>query len=182
MLRFIPYIGPAVGALMPIALSMAVFAGWVQPLLVGGLFVLLEIATNVLLEPLLYGRGAGVSQVAILMSIAFWAWLWGPVGLLLATPLTVCLGVLGKYVPYLTFLDVLLSDEPVTELNRYYQRLVARDQDGATEIVEDLLEAQTLLEVYEDVLIPALYLRNRINGVATCQARKHTLFTRPCTS
>ena len=157
MLRFIPYIGPAVGALLPIALSMAVFAGWVKPLLVGGLFVLLEIATNALLEPLLYGRGAGVSQVAILMSIAFWAWLWGPVGLLLATPLTVCLGVLGKYVPYLTFLDVLLSDEPVTELNRYYQRLVARDQDGATEIVEDLLETQTLLEVYEDVLIPALY-------------------------
>jgi AI-2E family transporter len=146
-----------VGALMPIALSMAVFAGWMKPLLVGGLFVLLEIATNALLEPLLYGRGAGVSQVAILMSIAFWAWLWGPVGLLLATPLTVCLGVLGKYVPYLTFLDVLLSDEPVTELNRYYQRLVARDQDGATEIVDDLLETQTLLEVYEDVLIPALY-------------------------
>jgi predicted PurR-regulated permease PerM len=108
MLRFIPYVGPAVGALMPIALSMAVFAGWMKPLLVGGLFVLLEIATNALLEPLLYGRGAGVSQVAILMSIAFWAWLWGPVGLLLATPLTVCLGVLGKYVPYLTFLDVLL--------------------------------------------------------------------------
>jgi predicted PurR-regulated permease PerM len=157
MLRFIPYIGPAVGALLPIALSMAVFAGWVKPLLVGGLFVLLEIATNALLEPLLYGRGTGVSQVAILMSIAFWAWLWGPVGLLLATPLTVCLGVLGKYVPYLTFLDVLLSDEPVTELNRYYQRLVARDQDGATEIVEDLLETQTLLEVYEGVLIPALY-------------------------
>jgi predicted PurR-regulated permease PerM len=157
MLRFIPYIGPAVGALMPIALSMAVFVGWVKPLLVGGLFVLLEIATNALLEPLLYSRGAGVSQVAILMSIVFWAWLWGPVGLLLATPLTVCLGVLGKYVPYLTFLEVLLSDEPVTDMNRYYQRLVARDQDGAIEIVEELLETRTLLEVYEDVVIPALY-------------------------
>jgi hypothetical protein len=109
------------------------------------------------LEPLLYGWGAGVSQVAILMSIVFWAWLWGPVGLLLATPLTVCLGVLGKYVPSLTFLEVLLSDEPVTELNRYYQRLVARDQDGALEIVEELLETHTLLDVYEDVVIPALY-------------------------
>jgi len=91
------------------------------------------------------------------MSIAFWAWLWGPVGLLLATPLTVCLGVLGKYVPYLTFLEVLLSDEPVTDLNSYYQRLVARDQDGALEILEELLETQTLLDVYEDVVIPALY-------------------------
>src|SRR5262245_1236490 len=157
LLRFIPYVGPTMGALMPIALSMAVFVGWLKPLLVGGLFVLLEIATNALLEPLLYGRGAGVSQVAILMSIAFWAWLWGPVGLLLATPLTVCLGVLGKYVPSLSFLEVLLSDEPVTELNRYYQRLVAQDQDGAIEIVEELLETQTLLEVYENVLMPALY-------------------------
>jgi predicted PurR-regulated permease PerM len=171
MLRFIPYIGPAVGALMPIALSMAVFAGWVKPLLVGGLFVLVEIATNALLEPLLYSRGAGVSQVAILMSIAFWAWLWGPVGLLLATPLTVCLGVLGKYVPYLTFLEVLLSDEPVTELNRYYQRLVAGDQDGATEIVEELLETQTLLEVYEGVLIPALYYtkQDQLRGNLTAE-------------
>jgi hypothetical protein len=157
MLRFIPYIGPTAGALMPVALSMAVFVGWVKPLLVGGLFVLLEIATNALLEPLLYGWGAGVSQVAILMSIVFWAWLWGPVGLLLATPLTVCLGVLGKYVPYLTFLEVLLSDELVTDMNRYYQRLVARDQDGAIEIVEELLKTRTLLDVYEDVVIPALY-------------------------
>jgi hypothetical protein len=157
MLRFIPYVGPVLGALMPMALSMAVFTGWMKPLLVGGLFMLLEIVTNMLLEPLLYGRGTGVSQVAILMSVVFWAWLWGPVGLLLATPLTVCLGVLGKYVPYLTFLDVLLSDEPVTDLNRYYQRLVARDQDGATEIIEELLETQTLLDVYENVVIPVLY-------------------------
>jgi predicted PurR-regulated permease PerM len=157
MLRFIPYIGPTVAALMPIALSMAVFAGWVKPLLVGGLFVVLEIATYMGLEPLLYGWGAGVSQVALLLAIAFWAWLWGPVGLLLATPLTVCLGVLGKYVPYLSFLDVLLSNEPVTDLNSYYQRLVAQDQDGALEIVEELLETRTLLEIYEDVVIPALY-------------------------
>jgi hypothetical protein len=87
----------------------------------------------------------------------FWTWLWGPVGLLLSTPLTVCLGVLGKYVPQLTFLGVLLSDEQVTELNRYYQRLVAQDQDGAVEIVEELLQTQTLTEVYDAVLVPALY-------------------------
>src|SRR5919198_5038304 len=157
MLRFIPYIGPVSGALMPTALSMAVFAGWVRALLVGGLFVLLEIATEAPLEPLLYGWGAGVSQGGLLISIVFWAWLWGPVGLILATPLTVCLGVLGKYVPYLSFLEVLLSDEPVTNLNRYYQRLVARDPDGALGIVEELLKTRTLLDVYEDVVIPALY-------------------------
>ena len=155
--RFIPYVGPALAALLPIALSLAVFTGWVKPLLVGGLFVLLELGTNMVLEPLLYGRSAGVSQVALLMAFAFWTWLWGPVGLLLATPLTVCLGVLGKYVPHLAFLDILLSDELVPELNRYYQRLVARDQDGAVEVVEELLQTQTLTDVYDAVLLPALY-------------------------
>ena len=155
--RFIPYVGPALAALLPIALSLAVFDGWVKPFLVGGLFVLLELVTNMILEPLLYGRSAGVSQVALLMAFAFWTWLWGPVGLLLATPLTVCLGVLGKYVPQLAFLDILLSDEQVIELNRYYQRLVARDQDGAVEIVEELLETQPLTDVYDTVLLPALY-------------------------
>src|SRR5215471_961527 len=177
MLRFIPYVGPTVGALMPIALSMAVIAGWMKPLLVGGLFVLLEIATNALLEPLLYSRGAGVSQVALLMSIAFWAWLWGPVGLLLATPLTVCLGVLGKYVPYLAFLEVLLSDEPVTDRNSYYQRLVARDQDGALEIMEEFLKRRTLLDVYEDVVIPALYYAKQDQQRANLTADEaHTIY------
>lgn len=156
-LRFIPYVGPPLGALLPVGLSLAVFAGWLKPLLVGGLFVLLELTTNMILEPLLYGRSAGVSKVALLVAIMFWTWLWGPVGLLLSTPLTVCLGVLGKYVPQLTFLGVLLSAEQVTELNRYYQRLVARDQDGAMEIVEELVQTQTLTEVYDTVLVPALY-------------------------
>ena len=156
-LRFIPYVGTALGVVLPLSLSLAVFAGWVKPLLVGGLIVLLEIMTNMILEPLLYGRSAGVSEVALLVAIMFWTWLWGPVGLLLSTPLTVCLGVLGKYVPQLTFLGVLLSDEQVTELNRYYQRLVAQDQDGAVEIVEELLQTQTLTEVYDAVLVPALY-------------------------
>ena len=167
MWRFIPYVGPALAALLPIALSLAVFDGWVKPFLVGGLFVLLELVTNMILEPLLYGRSAGVSQVALLMAFAFWTWLWGPVGLLLATPLTVCLGVLGKYVPQLAFLDILLSDEQVIELNRYYQRLVARDQDGAVEIVEELLETQPLTDVYDTVLLPASTMLNRINGVTT---------------
>ena len=156
-LRFIPYVGAPVGALLPIALSLAVFAGWVKPLLVVGLFVLLELVASMILEPLLYSRSAGVSPVALLMATAFWAWLWGPIGILLAIPLTVCLGVLGKYAPHLTFLDVLLSDEEVPELNRYYQRLVARDQDGAVEVVEELLQTQPLPDVYDAVLLPALY-------------------------
>ncbi len=156
-LRFIPYVGTALGVVLPVGLSLAVFAGWVKPWLVGGLIVLLELTANMILEPLLYGRSAGVSKVALIVAIMFWTWLWGPVGLLLSTPLTVCLGVLGKYVPQLAFLGVLLSDEQVTELNRYYQRLVAHDQDGAVKIVEDLLQTQTLTEVYDAVLVPALY-------------------------
>jgi predicted PurR-regulated permease PerM len=154
-LRFIPYVGTAVGALLPIALALAVFIGWVKPILVVGLFVILELVAY-MVEPLLYGRSAQVSQVALMVAIAFWTWLWGPIGLLLATPLTVCLGVLGKYVPPLAFLNVLVSDETVTEMNRYYQRLVARDDDEAAEIVEQQLKTQTLGEVFDEVLVPAL--------------------------
>jgi predicted PurR-regulated permease PerM len=156
LLRFIPYVGTAVATLLPFALGLAVFVGWEKPLLVGGLFVILELVTYLVLEPLLYGRSAEVSQVALMVAIAFWTWLWGPIGLLLATPLTVCLAVLGKYVPPLAFLDVLVSNETVTEMNRYYQRLVARDDDEAAEIVEDHLKTQTLGEVFDEVLVPAL--------------------------
>jgi predicted PurR-regulated permease PerM len=158
VLRFIPYVGPTVAALLPIALSLAVFPGWNQPLLVIGLIVLLELVANMIMEPLLYGRVAGVSEVSLMVAIAFWTWLWGPVGLLLATPLTVSLGVLGRYVPQLEFLGILLSDEPVLETHTsYYQRLVARDQDEAVELVEDTLRTHSIAEVYEAVLVPALY-------------------------
>jgi predicted PurR-regulated permease PerM len=156
VLRFIPYLGTALAALLPIALGLAVFIGWVKPILVGGLFVILELVTYMVLEPVFYGRSAEVSKVALMVAIAFWTWLWGPIGLLLATPLTVCLGVLGKYVPPLGFLDVLVSDDTVTEMNRYYQRLVARDPDEAAEIVEEHLKTQTLGEVFDEVLVPAL--------------------------
>jgi predicted PurR-regulated permease PerM len=157
LLRFIPYVGPIVAALFPIALSLAAFPGWEQPLLVIGLILLLELAANMLLEPVLYGRTAGVSEVALMVAIAFWTWLWGPIGLLLATPLTVSLSVLGRYVPQLEFLGILLSDEPVLETHTgYYQRLVAQDQDEAADLVEEYLETHTLAEVYEAVLIPAL--------------------------
>jgi hypothetical protein len=157
-LRFIPYVGPTAAALFPIVLSLAVFPGWSQPLLVIGLIILLELIANMIMEPLLYGRVAGVSEVSLMVAIAFWTWLWGPVGLLLATPLTVSLGVLGRYVPQLEFLGVLLSDEPVLETHTsYYQRLVARDQDEAVELVEDYLSTHSVAEVYEAVLVPALY-------------------------
>ena len=156
-LRFIPYVGPAVSALLPTALSLAVFPGWGQPLMVVGLIVLLELASNMVMEPLLYGQSAGVSAVALLVAIAFWTWLWGPVGLLLATPLTVCLGVLGKYVPQLKFVEVLIGEEaPLETHTSYYQRLIAKDDDEAAELVDEYLQTHTLDEVYDDLLLPAL--------------------------
>jgi predicted PurR-regulated permease PerM len=129
VLRFIPYIGPAVSALFPAALSLAAFPGWEQPLLVIGLIAGLELLSNMFMEPLLYGRTAGVSEVALMVAIAFWTWLWGPIGLLLATPLTVSLGVLGRYVPQLEFLGVLLSDDPVLEPHMGYSTL-SRSRPG----------------------------------------------------
>ena len=158
LLRFIPYVGPTMAALLPMTLSLAVFPGWHQPLMVMGLIVVLELAANMIMEPVLYGRTIGVSTVALMVAIAFWTWLWGPVGLLLSTPLTVSLAVLGRYVPQLEFLGVLLRDEPVLETHTsYYQRLVAQDQDEAVELVEEYFRDHPLSEVYEAVLVPALY-------------------------
>jgi predicted PurR-regulated permease PerM len=157
VLRFIPYVGPWLAAIMPTALSLAHFPGWTIPLLVIGAFIVLELTTNLLLEPLLYGESAGVSEIAILVMAAFWTWLWGPIGLVLATPLTVCLVVFAKYVPEMTFVTVLLSDLPALEPHvNYYQRMLADDQDEGEEIVKDYLENHPEVELYDDVLIPAL--------------------------
>jgi predicted PurR-regulated permease PerM len=161
-LRFIPYIGPALAASFPIALSLAVFEGWWQPILVASLIAIVELVNYMVLEPWLYGQSAGVSAVALLAAIAFWTWLWGPVGLLLATPITVCIGVLSKYVPQLDFVGVLLSDEPALEPHtQYYQRLVAHDQDEATALVEAYLQEHPPETIYDTLLIPALHAAKR---------------------
>src|SRR5580692_246411 len=158
-LRFIPYIGAWIAAAIPIGLSMALSAGWVAPILTLGLFGGLELFIGNVLEPWLYGKNTGVSPVAVLVAAVFWTWLWGAVGLLLATPLTVCLMVLGKYVPQLSFLDILLGNEEVFEpKKRVYQRLLAGDQEEANELIEGYLEHMSLREVYDTILIPALAL------------------------
>jgi predicted PurR-regulated permease PerM len=157
ILRFIPYVGTAAAILLPTALSLAVFHGWVKPILVLALFAVLELTNYIVMEPLLYGQSAGVSPVALLVAVAFWTWLWGPVGLLLATPLTVCLVVLAKYVPQVGFIGVLLGDEPALEtFTSYYQRLVARDEDEAAEIVETQLKTHAPEEICDTLLVPAL--------------------------
>jgi len=156
-LRFIPYIGPLIAAVAPIGLSMTITTGWIAPLLTLGLFVVLELISNNIIEPWIYGRNTGVSPVAVLVAAVFWTWLWGAGGLLLATPLTVCLLVVGKHVPELSFLAILLGDEPVFEpKKRVYQRLLAGDQEEAAELVEGFLEHMPLVEIYDAVLVPAL--------------------------
>jgi predicted PurR-regulated permease PerM len=156
-LRFIPYIGAWIAAAVPIGLSLALSTGWIPPMLTVGLFAGLELFIGNVMEPWLYGKNTGVSPVAVLVAAVFWTWLWGAVGLLLATPLTVCLMVIGKYVPQLSFLDILLGNEEVFEpKKRVYQRLLAGDQEEASELIEGYLEQMPLGEVYDTVLIPAL--------------------------
>ena len=157
LLRFIPYIGPWLGAAMPILLSLAVFPGWLHPFLVLGMILVFELISNMFMEPVLYGQTVGVSEVALITAVAFWTWIWGPIGLALATPLTVCLVVLGKYVPGLSFLPLLLGDEPVMESPQlFYQRLVAMDDGEAEEIAEHYGKERELIAVYDDLLLPAL--------------------------
>ncbi len=157
ILRFIPYLGPWLAAAMPIGLSMAISGDWMAPGLTIGLFVILELVTNNALEPWLYGKHTGISAVAVLLAAVFWTWLWGVVGLLLATPLTVCLLVVGKHVPQLSFLNTLLGDKPVFEpTKRVYQRLVAGDDAEAAELLDEYFEQSPLVEVYDTVLMPAL--------------------------
>ena len=158
-LRFLPYIGPPLGGIMPVLLSLAVFDGWTRPLVVLGLFVLTELLVSNLIEPLLYGIHTGISSLAILVAAIFWTAIWGPIGLVLSTPLTVCLLVVGRHVPRLRFLQILLGDEsPMTPDSRFYQRLLAMDHDEARQVLENYLEGKTLEELYDSVLIPALNL------------------------
>jgi predicted PurR-regulated permease PerM len=161
-LRFIPYVGPLLGAGAPILISLAALPGWGGPLSVIGLFVVLELFTNLVLETILYAGAAGVSQVALLVSVAFWTWLWGPLGLLMATPLTVCLVVLGKHVPGLEFIGTLMADTPpLAPEYGYYQRLLARDQSEAADLIERHIKTEPAHSVYDALLLPALNYAER---------------------
>jgi hypothetical protein len=161
-LRFIPYLGPVAAAAGPILISLAALPGWTRPLSVVGLFVVAELFTNLVLETVLYAGAAGVSQVALLVAVAAWTWLWGSMGLLLATPLTVCLVVLGKHVAGLEFLSTLMADSPALSPDvSYYQRLLARDQSEASEIIQRYLASQPVETVYDALMLPALNYAER---------------------
>jgi predicted PurR-regulated permease PerM len=157
VLRFIPYVGPLIAAAAPILISLAALPGWERPLYVIGLFVGIELFTNMVLETLLYAGAAGISQVALLIAVAFWTWLWGPLGLLLATPLTVCLVVIGKHVPGFEFISTLMSDAPSLRADvRYYQRVLARDAAEAADILESHAAELGADTVFDGLMLPAL--------------------------
>jgi predicted PurR-regulated permease PerM len=157
MLRFIPFVGVAVAFVLPLVFSFAHFPGWTQLVEVAALFGTVEVALNSFIEPVIYGKTTGISALSLLVAAMFWTWLWGTIGLLVSTPLTVCLAVLGKYVPSLRFFATLLGEEAELQPNvRFYQRLVGLDRDGALEVVDAVLKQQPHVEVFDQVLVPAL--------------------------
>jgi predicted PurR-regulated permease PerM len=157
VLRFIPYVGVWMAAAIPLALSFAVFDDWTRPLMVFGLYAVLELFDWSVLEPWLYGSHTGVSPVALLLAAGFWTWLWGFAGLFLAVPMTVCAAVMGKYIPQLKFLQVLLGDEPVLEPHELlYQRLLSSNRDQADAVLQAALRQSSILEVCDAIIVPAI--------------------------
>ena len=178
ILRLVPYIGILSAAVLPFTLSLAVFDGWVHPSLVFLLFFVLELVVGNFVEPLVYGAHTGISSLGLLVSTIFWTILWGYPGLVLSTPLTVCVVVLGRYVPQLSFLHIALSDQDVlsTEI-QLYQRLLAMDHAEASAVVEQFLKDRSLLELYEQVMIPALILAEQERHRGTLeQSREDFIF------
>ncbi len=176
--RIVPYVGAMVAGLLPLILALASFDSWMPPVLVFVLFATLELITGNFVEPWLYGVHTGISALALLLTTVFWAALWGPAGLILSTPLTVCVVVLGRYVPQLSFLHILLGDEPVLEADaQVYQRLLAMDDQEARAVVDHYLVDHSLSQLYDTVFVPALTLaeQDRHKG-ALDAAREEFLF------
>ncbi len=156
-MRFVPYIGPMISALFPLALAFAIDPGWSMLLWTLGLIVLLELLSNNVIEPWVYGASTGLSAMSLMVSATFWTLLWGPIGLIMSTPLTVCLLVIGRHLPQLRFFDVLLGSQPVLDsATRVYQRLLAGDPEEAIELAMEDLEKDGVAGFYDKVGIPAL--------------------------
>ena len=159
LLRFVPYIGAVIAAIFPATLAVAIDPGWSLLLWTGALFLVVEPVMGQVVEPLLYGRSTGLSAVAVVVAAAFWTWLWGPVGLLLSTPLTLCLVVVGRHVERLEFLDIMLGDQPaLTQQENFYQRMLANDPDEAARQAEDFLKDNPLSAYYDEVAVGGLVL------------------------
>jgi predicted PurR-regulated permease PerM len=172
LMRFLPYIGSYIGAGVPILLASAVDPGWSLALWVAALFLATEPILGQLVEPMLYGRSTGLSPISVVISAIFWTWLWGPVGLILSTPLTLCLVVLGQRVKQLEFLDVMFGDRPaLSSVENFYQRVLAGDLDEVQEHAEELLNEMSLAEYYDNVALKGLELaaHDLARGVLTSE-------------
>lgn len=159
ILRFVPYVGGLIAAALPLTIAAAVDPGWTMFLATLALFVVVEPLLGQVVEPLVYGRNTGLSPIAVILSATFWAWVWGPIGLIMAVPLTICLMVLGRHVDHLEFLDVLLGDRPpLTPPETFYQRMLSSDPDEAAEWAEVFLKEHPLSRYYDEVAIEGLRL------------------------
>jgi predicted PurR-regulated permease PerM len=176
LLRFIPYLGIVIAAAFPLALAIAVAPGWMLLVWTALLFVGIETIVSNIVEPFVYGGSTGLSPVALIAAATFWTWLWGPIGLLLSTPMTVCLVVLGRHVPQLKFFDVVLGNEPVlSPEERLYQRLLAKDPEEATEQAEAFAKDRPLADFFDEVALLALARAQTDSdrGVLTPENRSH---------
>ena len=159
LLRFIPYVGSITAAALPVLLAAAVDPGWSKAIWTAGLFIVAEGLAGQVLEPVLYGSSTGLSPTAVVVVAIFWGWIWGPIGLILSTPITLCLVVVGRHVRRLEFFDVLLGDRPaLTPVETLYQRLLAGDADEISEQAETLLKARSLSSYYDDIALNAIRL------------------------
>src|SRR3954453_2547870 len=159
LLRFIPYIGSWIAALLPGVLAAAVQPGWAMALETVALYAVIELVMGQLIEPVVYGHSTGLSPLAVVIAAIFWTWVWGPIGLIISTPLTLCLVVLGRHVQNLEFLDVMLGDGPVLSPEAsFYQRLLADDPDEIEEQAERYLTEKPLLSYYDEVVLKGLQL------------------------
>jgi len=157
LLRFVPYVGSMISAIFPIALAAAVDPGWTMVLWTAGLYGIVEPLTGQFIEPMIYGNNTGLSPFSVVVAAIFWSWLWGPAGLLLSTPLTLCLVVIGRHASRLEYLDVLLGDQPaLTPIEIFYQRILAADPEEALDHAETLLKEVSLAAYYDEVAVAGL--------------------------
>ena len=175
MLRFIPYVGAVLSAAMPTFLALAVFPNWYTALAVLGLFILSDQLIGGFVEPIVVGHRVGVSPIALLVSAIFWGWLWGPVGLLLATPISVCLTVGGEFIPALRIFSIMFgTEDPLEGYLSFYNRLLLRDRTGAIAIADRYAEASTMEEMFNDLFIPTLtFAQEELNRKRITQPHDH---------
>jgi predicted PurR-regulated permease PerM len=179
LLRFVPYVGPILAAVAPLVLAAAIDPGWWTVIYVALLFVVIEPLVGYVVEPLLYGHSTGLSPMSVIVAAVFWTWIWGPIGLIISTPLTLCLVVMGRHVKSLEFFDVLLGDRPaLSEVNRFYQRTLANDPDEALDQAEKMLASRSLVDYYDTVVLPGLKLAAHDEARGTISRQRAAEMTR----